>query len=211
MQFVIATFFGIDLLLSLYAVVAFVIIGILLAAFILFTKAKFVTSEECEICINDNPKLTKCVAGGGTLLTALMSQGVSIPSPCGGKATCLQCRVQIKEGADPPVETDRSTFTKKELNEGWRLSCQSKLKHNLKIYVDESCLDIKKSKRRFLAIKMLRRLLKNWLLRFRKRLITVQVTICNFTFPLLRQIQKSGNRQWSLSTLRILKNIICSG
>jgi len=143
MQFVIATFFGIDLLLSLYAVVAFVIIGILLAAFILFTKAKFVTSEECEICINDNPKLTKCVAGGGTLLTALMSQGVSIPSPCGGKATCLQCRVQIKEGADPPVETDRSTFTKKELNEGWRLSCQSKLKHNLKIYVDESCLDIK--------------------------------------------------------------------
>ena len=137
------TFFGIDPLLSFYAITAFGAIGLGLTALILYTKAKFVSSEECTIHINDNPDLTKHVLGGKTLLNALMSQGVSIPSPCGGKATCLQCRVQITEGADAPIETDRATFTKKELNEGWRLSCQCKLKHDLSVHVNEACLDIK--------------------------------------------------------------------
>jgi len=137
------TYFGIDPALTLFAVAAFVAIGLALAAMILFTKAKFVSTEACQIYINDNPDLTKTVAGGGTLLSALSSQGIAVPSPCGGKATCLQCRVQVLEGADPPLETDRSTFTKKELKDGWRLSCQSKLKHDISVHIDESCLDIK--------------------------------------------------------------------
>ncbi len=137
------SFFGIDPVLTLYAIVAFVLIGLLLAGMILFTKAKFITSDECKIYINDNDDLTKTVQGGGTLLQALSSQGIAVPSPCGGKATCLQCRVRITEGASEPLETDRSTFTKKELKEGWRLSCQSKVKHDLHVFVDDSCLDIK--------------------------------------------------------------------
>lgn len=137
-------FFGIDLWLSLYAVVAFVLIGLLLAGLILMTKAKFVKTDLCTIRINDNPDLTKRVPGGSTLLVALTSQGLAVPSPCGGKATCLQCRVQVVEGVDPPIETDRSTFTRKELEAGWRLSCQCKLKHDLSVHINESCLDIKK-------------------------------------------------------------------
>lgn len=136
-------FLGIDPLLSLYAIIAFVLICMGLAGMILFTKAKFVSTEECKMYINDNPDLTKSVPGGGTLLSALMSKGISVPSPCGGKATCLQCRVQVTEGADPPLETDRSTFTKKEIKEGWRLSCQAKLKHDIHLHIDESCLDVK--------------------------------------------------------------------
>lgn len=137
------TLFGIDLLLCIYAIIAFVLIGVGLAAMILFTKAKFVSTEACKLYINDNPELTKTVAGGGTLLNALTSEGIAVPSPCGGKATCLQCRVQITEGVDPPLETDRSTFTKKELQAGWRLSCQSKVKHDLHLHIEESCLDVK--------------------------------------------------------------------
>lgn len=136
-------FFGIDPLLSLYAIVAFVVIGLSLAGMILFTRAKLVQSDECVIGINDDPDLTKYVRGGGTLLSSLTSEGVAVPSPCGGKATCLQCRVQIVEGADPPLETDKATFTKKELLSGWRLSCQSKVKHDLKLHIEESSLDVK--------------------------------------------------------------------
>ncbi len=110
---------------------------------ILFTKAKFVSTEACKIYINDNPELTKTIPGGSTLLQSLTSEGITIPSPCGGKATCLQCRVQITEGADPPLETDNSTFSKKEIKEGWRLSCQAKLKHDLSLHIEESCLDVK--------------------------------------------------------------------
>jgi Na+-transporting NADH:ubiquinone oxidoreductase subunit F len=135
--------FGIDLVLLAYAIVAFVAIGVLLAAMILLTKAKLVSRKECTLYINDEPNLTKEVRGGGTLLSTLTGVGIQVPSPCGGKATCLQCRVQITEGADPPLETDRSTFTKKELKEGWRLSCQSKVKHDLHLHIEPGCLDIK--------------------------------------------------------------------
>jgi Na+-transporting NADH:ubiquinone oxidoreductase subunit F len=137
------TLFGIDLLLVLYAIVAFVTIGVGLAVMILFTKAKLVSTELCKIYINNDDSLTKTLPGGSTLLQSLTSQGITVPSPCGGKATCLQCRVQITEGADPPLETDMSTFTKKEIKEGWRLSCQAKLKHDLHVHIEESSLEVR--------------------------------------------------------------------
>lgn len=132
---------GIDPLLSLYAIAAFVTIGVGLASLILFTKAKFVTSDRCAIKINDD--LTKEVIGGETLLLTLTSNGIPIPCPCGGKATCKQCRVQILEGAADPLETDKGTFTKKQLKEGWRLSCQTKVKGDLKLHIDMHSLNIK--------------------------------------------------------------------
>jgi Na+-transporting NADH:ubiquinone oxidoreductase subunit F len=134
---------GIDPLLTLYAVSAFVIIGVILAGLILFTKAKFVLAEECKVSVNDDPELSFETAGGGTLLSALTSHGIPIPSPCGGKATCKQCRVQIIEGATDPLETDKGTFNKKQLKEGWRLSCQTKVKHDLHVHVDEHALGVK--------------------------------------------------------------------
>lgn len=134
---------GIDPLLSLYAILAFVIIGVVLASLILFTKAKFVSSALCKVSINDDPALTKTVEGGGTLLVALTSNGIPIPCPCGGKATCKQCRVQILDGAGEALETDKATFSKKQLKEGWRLSCQAKVKNDLKIHVDAHSLTVK--------------------------------------------------------------------
>ncbi|MCB1113245.1 MAG: NADH:ubiquinone reductase (Na(+)-transporting) subunit F [Chlamydiia bacterium] len=135
--------FGIDPLLTLYSVGAFVTIGLILAGIILFTKAKLVSTAPCEVDINDDPDLSFSAAGGGTLLNVLTTHGIPVPSPCGGKATCKQCRVQIVEGADEPLETDKGTFSRKQLNEGWRLSCQTKLKHDIKLHVDEHNLSVK--------------------------------------------------------------------
>ena len=125
------------------AIVAFVLIGLLLTALILFTKKKLVRTAPCTIRINDSEDLTKTVAGGQTLLSALSSEGIPVPSPCGGKATCKQCRLQILDGAGDALETDKGTFSKKELNEGWRLSCQFKVKHDLKVHVEERYLSVK--------------------------------------------------------------------
>lgn len=139
----IMAFLGIDPILTIYSIISFILIGVGLAYLILFTKAKFVSSEICEIKINDDPTLTFELPGGGTLLSALTSHGIPIPSPCGGKATCKQCKVQILEGATIPLQTDIDTFTKKQLKEGWRLSCQSKVKNDLHVHVDEHALGVK--------------------------------------------------------------------
>lgn len=131
------------LTLSITAVVAFVIIGLVLTAMILLTKKKLVRTEPCQIKINEDAVLTKTVAGGQTLLSALTGEGVPVPSPCGGKATCKQCRVQVMEGAGDPLETDRATFNKQQLKEGWRLSCQFKVKHDLHVHIEERYLSVK--------------------------------------------------------------------
>jgi len=133
----------IDWVLTLYAISGFSIICVGLTAMILFTKAKLVTTELCTIEINDDPQLKKTVLGGGTLLLALTSNGIPVASPCGGKATCKQCRVQVIGGASEPLETDRATFTKKQLKEGWRLSCQAKVKQDLKLHIDAHALSVK--------------------------------------------------------------------
>ncbi|MCH9703928.1 MAG: NADH:ubiquinone reductase (Na(+)-transporting) subunit F [Chlamydiae bacterium] len=127
----------------LVAIIAFVVIGLLLTTLILFTKKKLVRTAPCKININDDHDLCKTVAGGQTLLSALSSEGIPVPSPCGGKATCKQCRLQVLDGAGEALETDKGTFSRKELNEGWRLSCQFKVKHDLKVHVEERYLSVK--------------------------------------------------------------------
>lgn len=136
-------FQDIDLSLIAYSISAFILIGVGLTAMILFTKAKLVSHEASTIQINDDPALTKTVPGGGTLLVALTSSGIPVPCPCGGKATCKQCRVRIVKGAGEPLETDKATFTKMQLKEGWRLSCQAKVKGNLSIVIDSHSLSVK--------------------------------------------------------------------
>ncbi len=125
------------------AAVAFIVIGLALTVMILYTKKKLVRTTPCQIRINDDPDLTKTVAGSQTLLAALSSEGIPVPSPCGGKATCKQCRLQILDGKEEPLETDKATFTKKELKEGWRLSCQLKVKNDLHVHVEERYLEVK--------------------------------------------------------------------
>ncbi len=125
------------------AILAFVAICLILTVMILFTKRKLVRTAPCTIQINEDPKLCKTVAGGQTLLSALTKEGIPVPSPCGGKATCKQCRLQILEGREEPLETDKATFTKQQLKEGWRLSCQLKVKHDLHLHVEERYLTVK--------------------------------------------------------------------
>jgi len=131
-----------DFVLSAYAVGAFLLIGVLLVAAILMVKAKFTAAHSCQITINDG-EMIKTVAAGQTLLSALTHEGIAIPSPCGGKATCKQCRVQVVKGADAPIETDRATFSRKQLKEGWRLSCQSKVHEDIQIHVEEALVGVK--------------------------------------------------------------------
>ncbi|KAF3362850.1 Na(+)-translocating NADH-quinone reductase subunit F [Chlamydiales bacterium STE3] len=136
-------FYGINPLLSLYAIAAFVIIGTGLAGLILFTRTKLISTEACRIDVNQDPELSFDTPGGSTLLSALSNHGIPIPSPCGGKATCKQCKVQILEGSTDPIEIEMGTFSKKQLKEGWRLSCQTKVKQDLGVHVEESVLGTK--------------------------------------------------------------------
>jgi Na+-transporting NADH:ubiquinone oxidoreductase subunit F len=129
-----------------FAVFAFVMVGFLLTILILFVHRIFSVRGVCSIRINEEPGLTKSVEAGQTLLHALTKQGIPIPSPCGGRGVCKQCRIRITEGAGDPLDTDSAAFTQQQLREGWRLSCQVRVANDMAIHIDEQLLQVREWK-----------------------------------------------------------------
>jgi Na+-transporting NADH:ubiquinone oxidoreductase subunit F len=93
--------------------------------------------------INDGNKVIE-VAPGSSLLSALASNDIFLPSACGGGGTCAMCKCQVKEGGGQILPTEKSQISKPEQKEGTRLSCQLKVKEDMKIHVPEEVLEIKK-------------------------------------------------------------------
>ncbi|ANH78680.1 NADH:ubiquinone reductase (Na(+)-transporting) subunit F [Candidatus Chlamydia sanziniae] len=123
------------------ACLVFCAIDLILSVIILLSRKLLVKVHPCKLRINDNDELTKIVESGQTLLVSLLSSNIPIPSPCGGKATCKQCKVRIVENAEEPLETDRSTFSKQQLAQGWRLACQNKVQHDMSLEIEERYLN----------------------------------------------------------------------
>ena len=132
-----------DILTIVVAIVAFLVVTLLLVALLLFAKAKLTTSGDVTIDINDGNKVLT-VAGGSTLLNTLTAQGIFLPSACGGKGACGQCKCQVLEGGGEILPTETGFFNRKQIQQKWRLGCQVKVKENMKIQVPASVLSIKK-------------------------------------------------------------------
>lgn len=123
-------------------VLAFLVLTLLLVALLLFTKQKLSPSGPVKITINDEKVIE--VASGGTLLSTLGSQKIFLPSACGGGGTCIQCECHVLEGGGEALPTETPHFSRKELKEGARLSCQVKVKQDMNIHIPEEVFGIKK-------------------------------------------------------------------
>ncbi len=95
------------------------------------------------IDINDGKKTLE-VEPGSSLLSALASNDIFLPSACGGGGTCAMCKCQVKEGGGDLIPTEKSQISKPEQKEGTRLSCQLKVKNDMKIHVPDEVMEIKK-------------------------------------------------------------------
>ena len=125
------------------AIIAFVTLTLLLVALLLFIKAKITPSGSVKININNGSKEVE-VAPGGNLLTTLAEQKIFLPSACGGKGNCGQCKCRVTEGGGTILPTEVGFFTRKQIADNWRLGCQVKIKENMSIVVPESALSVKK-------------------------------------------------------------------
>ncbi len=128
----------------LLGVVMFSVIVLTLVAVILVARSRLVSTGDVAIDINDDPEKRVTTAAGGKLLTTLAGSGVFLPSACGGGGTCAQCKCKVLDGGGEMLPTERSHFTKREEQEGWRLSCQVAVKQDMKIEVEEELFGVKK-------------------------------------------------------------------
>ncbi|RLK51422.1 Na+-transporting NADH:ubiquinone oxidoreductase subunit F [Alkalispirillum mobile] len=125
-------------------VVTFTAIVLSLVAVILVARAVLVPRGEVRIDINDDPDKAVATSSGGKLLGTLAANGIYLSSACGGGGTCGQCRCRVLEGGGDILPTEMDHFTRKEIREGYRLSCQVTVKRDLKIEVPPEFFDIRK-------------------------------------------------------------------
>lgn len=123
-------------------VIFFLILTLILVALLLVVKEKLSPSGPVTITINQEKKVT--VASGSSLLSTLGGEKIFLPSACGGGGTCIQCECHVLEGGGEALPTETPHFTRKELAEGMRLSCQVKVKQDMNITIPEEVFGIKK-------------------------------------------------------------------
>jgi len=124
------------------SVVMFLAVMLMLVGVLLFARHKLIPSGPVKVTINDDKELT--ANAGGTLLNTLAENGIYLPSACGGGGTCAVCKCQVLDGAGDILPTEVGYFTRKEIQNKWRLSCQVKVKQDLNIQIPAEIFGIKK-------------------------------------------------------------------
>ena len=102
------------------SIIIFNLYILVLVTMLLIAKAKIGAGGEVKLLINDDDSLTKTVNAGETLLTTLSSQGILIPSACGGGGTCGMCKVQVLDGAGDILPTETGHISRMEAKDKWR-------------------------------------------------------------------------------------------
>ena len=119
--------------------VILVLVGILIVA-----KEKLTPAGDLKLTINGDENHPLVVEPGATLLNALATRAVFLPSACGGGGTCAMCRCQILEGGGDVLPTETNHLNRKEVADNWRLACQVKVKQDMTLQVPEEIFGIKK-------------------------------------------------------------------
>jgi Na+-transporting NADH:ubiquinone oxidoreductase subunit F len=115
---------------GMFTSIILALVGLLLVA-----RNRLVATGDVSIVINGDESKPLRTAAGGTLLGTLAANRIFIPSACGGKGTCGVCTVTVLEGGGTLLPTEQSHVSRGEAREGVRLSCQVKVKNDLRIGV----------------------------------------------------------------------------
>jgi Na+-transporting NADH:ubiquinone oxidoreductase subunit F len=133
---------GISLI--LLGVLMFTLIVIMLVIIILFARSKLVPSGNVKIFINEDPDKTLEVATGDKLLNALADHQIYLPSACGGGGTCGECKAIITKGGGDILVTEKGKLNRRQVREGFRLTCQVPVKDDMSLQIPAEVFDIKK-------------------------------------------------------------------
>ncbi len=126
------------------SILAFAAVILLLVFILLFAQSKLVQSGDVSLIINGDDSNPVTVSAGSTLLSTLGMQKILLPSACGGGGTCAMCKCIVEEGGGDVLPTEVGHLTRTEQKENVRLSCQVKVKNDMKIRIPEEIFGIKK-------------------------------------------------------------------
>jgi uncharacterized 2Fe-2S/4Fe-4S cluster protein (DUF4445 family) len=97
------------------------------------------TDKQIQVTFQPSGR-TVFVLPGTTMLEAAGRAGLTIATPCGGAGTCGKCRVQIVRGACPATPTELQRIPPDQIDAGWRLACQSRLREPAVVFTPDESL-----------------------------------------------------------------------
>ncbi|MBD3320998.1 MAG: 2Fe-2S iron-sulfur cluster binding domain-containing protein [Chitinivibrionales bacterium] len=117
--------------------------GLILSGLLILAEKKILNYGECRISINGGDKeLT--VQGGSSLLSLLAENNIFIPSACGGRGSCAYCKVSVDEGGGSIGPVEEPYLSPEEHKNNVRLSCQVKVKNDIRIRVPKELFSVRK-------------------------------------------------------------------
>ncbi len=128
----------------LVSLIVFMGVVILLVGSLLLVEARVVIKGDRKIVINDDADKSIEAPVGTTLLSALSRNDILLPSACGGKGSCGVCKCKVEEGGRDILPTELAHLSRNEKLNQVRLSCQVKVKEDMKIRIPDEIFNIKK-------------------------------------------------------------------
>jgi len=116
-------------------------IAVFLSILMVIADATIGNYGEKKLKINKDKELI--VDGGQPLLNALKSEGIFIPSACGGRGSCGLCKIQVDSGGGDFLPTELPWLSDEEQKKNIRLSCQLKVKNDMELTIPEELFNIK--------------------------------------------------------------------
>ena len=77
-------------------------------------------------------------------MAALSQNNILLPSACGGKGSCGVCKCKVAEGGRDILPTELAHLSRSEKLDNIRLSCQLKVKEDMRIRIPDEIFNIKK-------------------------------------------------------------------
>ena len=125
-------------------VVMFTCTIVSLVGLLMVARRQLVATGGVTITVNDDESRSLRTPAGGTLLGTLAASQLFVPSACGGKGSCGVCKVKVLDGGGAVLPTELSHLDRGEVRDGVRLSCQVKVKQDMRIEVPAEVFDIRR-------------------------------------------------------------------
>ncbi|MBD3392706.1 MAG: 2Fe-2S iron-sulfur cluster binding domain-containing protein [Chitinivibrionales bacterium] len=117
--------------------------GLILALLLILAEKNILNYGPCTISINKGERELN-VQGGSSLLSTLAENGIYVPSACGGRGSCAYCKVAVLEGGGVIGPVEEPYLSPEERTSHTRLSCQVKVRNDLKIEIPAELFSVKR-------------------------------------------------------------------
>ncbi len=97
--------------------------------------------REAEVPVTFLPaQRTVYVLAGTRLLEAAAEAEIILDAPCGGEGRCGKCRLLVQSAGCLPSDADKRAFSSEEIDQGYRLACQTAVEGPLTVFVPDASL-----------------------------------------------------------------------